>query len=112
VELVDVARPAAQAVITSRMDANKAAFATVSNGTPSLRITETNSVYDNHRKNWLLFLSQWMVANNGFRLLTFWNPDGALSGPWPPSPTAIDYINTTLIPEFGRDPAFVNPCVQ
>jgi hypothetical protein len=101
-----------QDAITSRMDHNKAAFATVSNGTPSLRITETNSVHDNHRKNWYLFLSQWMVANNGFRLLTFWNPNGALSGPWPPSPTVIDYFNTTLIPEFGRDPTFVNPCVQ
>lgn len=101
-----------QNAITFRMDQNKATFATVSNGTPSLRITETNSSHDNHRKNWLLFLSQWMVANNGFRLLTFWNPNGALSGPWPPSDPVIQYFNTTLIPEFGRDPTFLNPCVQ
>lgn len=98
--------------IDNRMDNNKATFALVSNGTPSIRITETNSNMDNHRKNWYLFLSEWMVANNGFRMLLFFHADGALSGPWPPSPTVIDYINSTLIPEFGRDPTFVNPCVQ
>lgn len=100
-----------QAKIDNRMDQNKAAFAMVSNGTPSLRITETNSNQDSHRKNWLLFLSEWMVANNGFRLLMFFHADGPLSGPFPPSPIVIDYFNTTLIPEFGRDPTFFNPCV-
>jgi hypothetical protein len=94
------------------MDQNKAAFAMVSHGTPSLRITETNSHLDGHRKNWLLFLSEWMVANNGFRLLMFFHADGPLSGPFPPSDSVIQYFNTTLIPDFGRDPTFVNPCVQ
>ena len=101
-----------QSKITTRMDQNKAAFASVSSGTPSLRITETNSSHDGHRKNWLLFLSEWMVANNGFRLLMFFHADGPLSGPWPPSQGVIDFFNSTLIPEFGRDPTFVNPCVQ
>lgn len=70
------------------------------------------SVHDHHRKNWYLFLSQWMVASNGFRMLTFWNPDGPLSGAWPPSPTVIDYFNTTLIPGVRSRPTFVNRCIQ
>ena len=53
-----------------------------------------------------------MVANNGFRLLMFFHADGPLSGPFPPSDPVIEYLNKTLIPEFGRDPTFVNPCVQ
>ena len=53
-----------QDAITSRRDPSKAAFATVSNGTPSLRITATSSVHDNHRKNWDRFLRQWMVATH------------------------------------------------
>jgi hypothetical protein len=101
-----------QCKIVARMDQNKAAFAKVSKGTPSLRIPETNSHDDKHREDWFRFLSEWMVANNGYRLFTFWNPDGPLSGPWPPSHAVLDYFNSTLIPDFGRNPTFVNSCVQ
>jgi hypothetical protein len=52
------------------------------------------------------------VANNGFRLLMFYHADGPLSGPFLPTDPVIDYFNKVLIPEFGRDPTFVNPCVQ
>lgn len=58
----------------------------------SVRITETNSAHDNHRKNWMLFLSEWMAAHNGYRIVTFW--DGTLSGPWPPSRTVRNYYRT------------------
>ncbi|HUC27266.1 MAG TPA: hypothetical protein VMA73_31610 [Streptosporangiaceae bacterium] len=58
----------------------------------SVRITETNSAHDNHRKNWMLWLSQWMAANNGYRIVTFWG--GPLSGNWPPSRTVLDYYRT------------------
>lgn len=66
------------------------------------RITETNARDDRHRKNWYLWLSQWMVASNGLRMLTYWNPSGLLSGPWPPSQTVIDYWNQVLEPTYGR----------
>ncbi len=35
---------------------------------------------DSHRKNWYLWLSQWLVANNGFRMLTYWNPTARCPG--------------------------------
>jgi hypothetical protein len=62
------------------------------NRTVSVRITETNSAHDNHRKNWMLWLSEWMAANNGYRIVTFWG--GKLSGNWPPSRTVLDYYRT------------------
>ena len=82
-----------QTAIADRMADNLSTWQTAKGGgTVSVRITETNSAEDNHRKNWMLFLSQWMVANNGYRIVTFWG--GPLSGTWPPSETVLDYYVT------------------
>lgn len=56
----------------------------------SVRITETNSAHDNHRKNWMLFLSEWMAANNGYRVIT----SGAASCPGPGRRAAQCAANT------------------
>jgi hypothetical protein len=66
--------------------------------TVSVRITETNSHEDPHRKNWMLWLSEWMAAHNGSRMSTFWG--GPDSGTWPPSKTVLEYYRT-LQKEFG-----------
>jgi hypothetical protein len=78
-----------QSAITGRMDGNLAAWQGATSKTVSVRITETNSNEDNHRKNWMLFLSEWMAANNGYRMITYWG--GPDSGTWPPSQTVLDY---------------------
>jgi hypothetical protein len=88
-----------QSLITGRMDENLSYWQAASTtGTVSVRITETNSNEDNHRKNWMLYLSQWMAANNGYRIITFWG--GPDSGTWPPSQTVLDYY-VTLQGEYG-----------
>ncbi|MGI9004942.1 MAG: hypothetical protein ACR2FU_01860 [Streptosporangiaceae bacterium] len=61
---------------------------------PEIRICETNSPHDSHRKNWFTWLAQWMAGHNGSRILTYWNADRGLSnkglsGPWPPSPDVV-----------------------
>lgn len=86
--------------ITGRMNQNLAAWQTaVDKGkTVSVRITETNSAEDDHRKNWMLWLSQWMAAHNGERMTTFWG--GPDSGKWPPSKTVLEYY-VTLQKQFG-----------
>jgi len=82
-----------QSAITGRMDENLRAWQKAAGQrTVSVRITETNSAHDNHRKNWMLWLSGWMAANNGYRIVTFWG--GKLSGNWPPSRTVLDYYRT------------------
>jgi hypothetical protein len=80
------------------MNENLASWQAVTTRTVSVRITETNSSVDSHRKNWMLWLSQWMAANNGYRIITFWG--GPLSGGWPPSTTVLDYY-ATLQSQYG-----------
>jgi hypothetical protein len=84
--------------LTARMDQNLKYWKTATKGPVSVRVTETNSAEDNHRKNWMLTLGQWMAANNGFRIITFW--EGPDSGPWPPSKTVLDYY-VTLQRRYG-----------
>jgi hypothetical protein len=83
-----------QSKINTRMNNCKSAFASVTPATPLIHITETNSPMDSHRKNWFLFLTEWMSANNGYRLVSHWDPTGPDSGPWPPSGTVPDYFQT------------------
>ena len=91
-----------QAKINNRMDNNLVTWTAVCpDHLPSIRIPESNSPVDANRDAFWLYLSQWMVANNGFRLLTYWNANGPDSGPWPPSQTVIDYWNNVLEREFG-----------
>ncbi len=49
---------------------------------PQIDICETNSPRQGHRAEWYTLLAEWLTANGGERLLTFWNPTGSLSGPW------------------------------
>ena len=86
-----------KSAITGRMDENLSHWQKATTGTVSVRITETNS-HDNHRKNWMLWLSEWMAAHNGYRIVTFWN--GKLSGNWPPSKTVLEYYKT-LQSQYG-----------
>ena len=81
-----------QSKIDTRMNNYKSAFASVTSATPLIHITETNSPLDSHRKNWFLFLTEWLSANNGYRLVSHWHLGGQDSGPWPPSDTVLDYF--------------------
>jgi hypothetical protein len=82
-----------QTKINTRMDNYLTAFKTATTATaPLIHITETNSPMDSHRKNWFLFLTEWMSTHNGFRIVSHWNPTGPDSGPWPPSATVRDYF--------------------
>lgn len=88
-----------QAKIYARLDANLQTWRKRSGQhRPSLRICETNSPHDSHRKNWFTWLAQWMAAHNGRRILTYWNPDrglanNGLSGPWPPTQNVVDRLH-------------------
>jgi hypothetical protein len=81
-----------QSKIDTRMNNYKSAFASVTSATPLIHITETNSPLDSHRKNWFLFLTEWLSGNNGYRLVSHWHQGGQDSGPWPPSDTVLDYF--------------------
>jgi hypothetical protein len=56
--------------------------------TPEIDICETNSPRTGHRAEWFTLLAEWLRANGGERLQTFWNPSGPLSGPWLPDDQA------------------------
>jgi hypothetical protein len=51
---------------------------------PDIDICETNSPRPRFRADWFALLGEWMTANGGGCLETFWNPTGPLSGPWLP----------------------------
>jgi hypothetical protein len=51
---------------------------------PEIDICETNSPRAGHRGEWFGLLAEWLAANGGRCLQTFWNPTGELSGPWQP----------------------------
>ena len=51
---------------------------------PEIDICETNSPRTRYRADWFALLAQWLSANGGGCLETFWNPSGPLSGPWLP----------------------------
>ncbi|HKR67957.1 MAG TPA: hypothetical protein VJT16_03870 [Streptosporangiaceae bacterium] len=67
---------------------------------PLIRLDETNTPWDNHRRNWFRLISQWFATHNDrrpARILTYWNPDaghtnGGLSGPWPPSRQVVNIL--------------------
>lgn len=60
---------------------------------PKIRACESNTPFDSQRARWFTWLSWWMAAHNGRRLITYWNAaggldHGGLSGPWPPGVAA------------------------
>jgi hypothetical protein len=67
---------------------------------PEIDICETNSPRPRYRAEWFTLLAEWMSANGGRYLETFWNPTGPLSGPWLPEDektvAALRSIATTL----------------
>jgi len=87
-----------QAKIFERLDQNQAAWRRMSGRRwPAIRICESNSPLDWQRRHWFTWLTQWMTANNGHRIITYWNADhgvrqGGLSGPWPPSEPVIENL--------------------
>lgn len=94
-----------QARLLSRLNSNLGAWRKKSGRRwPAIRICETNSPFDAHRENWFTWIAQWLAGHNGSRMLTYWNPHGGLSGPWPPSQAVIrrlrslseEYAGTTV----------------
>ena len=51
---------------------------------PEIAVCETNSPRREYRADWFALLADWMSANGGGCIETFWNPSGPLSGPWLP----------------------------
>jgi hypothetical protein len=79
-----------QAKIIARLNANLRAWQQASGQrSPAIRICETNSSTDSHRARFFTTIAQWMAQHNGNRILTYWNPHGGASGPWPPSPPVV-----------------------
>ena len=94
------------AKLYSRMDANLAMWRVVA-GTehPSIRLCETNSPFDSHRRHWFSLIATWMARHNGRRILTYWNSAegkarGGLSGPWPPSHEVVLHLHH-LVTTYG-----------
>lgn len=77
----------------ARMHGNWLAWQQVS-GTkwPRIKICETNSPRDSIRSPWFTMVAGWLAAHNGDTMLTYWNPHGRLSGPWPPSAGVRDTL--------------------
>jgi hypothetical protein len=66
-------------------------------------ITETNSHVKQHRKNWALFLSEWMAENRGYRFEWFYHAGGKLSGPYSALEASTRrYIAERIIPVYGK----------
>jgi hypothetical protein len=84
-----------QAKLLQRLNSNLEAWRKKSGRRwPAIRICETNSPFDSHRRRWFTWIAQWLAGHNGPRMLTYWNPhrgaaQGGLSGPWPPSQAVI-----------------------
>jgi hypothetical protein len=51
-------------------------------------IAETNSNHPSHRPWWFMRSYDWLLANDGIAMMTFWNPTGPLSGRWLPDDEA------------------------
>lgn len=57
-------------------------------------VTETNTMTASKRPSWFEGEYEWLKANGGIAMMTFWNPSGGLSGPFLPDDTAtINVLN-------------------
>jgi len=81
-----------QGLINTKLTNYKNAFANKTNVAPRIHITETNSPCDNHRKDWFLYLTEWMNKNNGYRICSHWKQCGKDSGDWPTDTSLLDYF--------------------
>src|SRR5262249_33071713 len=85
--------PVSQSKINTRMDNYLTAFKGATTATaPIIHITETNSPVDGHRKNWFLYLTEWMNSHGGYRICSHWHPCGKDSGDWPTDTSVLDYF--------------------
>jgi len=87
--------------IWTRMTNNLIAFRKASGERhPLISLDETNTPWDNHRRNWFMWTAQWFATHNNrtpARIMTYWNPKaghaaGGLSGPWPPSASVVKIL--------------------
>lgn len=82
-----------QSKINSRMDNYLSAFRNATTAAaPIIHISETNSPVDGHRKNWFLYLTDWMMSNGGYRICSHWHLCGQDSGDWPTDTSVLDYF--------------------
>src|SRR6266566_133556 len=89
-----------QSAINTRMTNDKQFLDSKATGY-KLHITETNSPVIQHRKNWALYLSEWMSNNGGYRFQWFYKCGGKLSGCYSDLETSTrDYFADTLIPTY------------
>lgn len=79
--------------IWTRMTNNLAAIRQLSGVKfPLITIPETNAARDSQRKRWFTILADWFATHNGHRaawIMTRWEKDGKLTGPWPPSAPVV-----------------------
>jgi hypothetical protein len=86
--------------IIARLNANLDAWREASGKHwPAIRICETNSPLDSHRARFFTTIAQWMARHNGYRILTYWNPNGSAahggsSGAWPPSAAVVRQLRS------------------
>jgi hypothetical protein len=84
------ARTINTAALTTRLATDLASLKKISGERyPLLRIAETNSPWDRHRRTWFTTITTWLATHDGQRpswVLSYWNPanghaTGGLSGP-------------------------------
>lgn len=86
----DASLPLSLLAVHQRLDFWKATVQAITgNPAPELMLCETNSHDPAMRPQWLAAVGEWLAANGGTRMLTFFHPDGPLSGPWLPGDTAV-----------------------
>jgi hypothetical protein len=80
-----VAKPVDHDHLKHTMD-NLLAVARARSGLTWSRITvpETNSPNPSCRPEWFTSVADWLANDGGRRMLSFWQEDGPLSGPWLP----------------------------
>lgn len=101
----DQAKGLNESAIDTRMTNNKKALNSKATGY-KLHITETNSPYADHRRNWALYLSKWMSNNGGSRFQWFYHCGGPLSGCYSDlKPSTRNYIAHQIIPTYGQPTA-------
>jgi hypothetical protein len=82
-----------QSKINTRMTNYLTAFKGATTATaPIIHISETNSPVDGHRKNWFLYLTEWMNSHGGYRICSHWHKCGKDSGDWPTDTSLLDYF--------------------
>lgn len=70
---------------------------------PEIDICETNSPRPAYRPDWFALLAEWLDANGGRCLQTFWNPSGSLSGPWLPDDLPTIRMLRSISNTYGPD---------